>query len=134
MITFFFMDLSHTMEFPDLVLALIREYAQPRVSKEARDEYKKIIKIYGAWPRLKQSMVTPHAIQLVRAYNQETDLIDELELMYRETPLNTPRSAQIRTMLRERYEWRRFRGRNIRVLLSSESAVCELEKRGGFTY
>jgi hypothetical protein len=122
------------MEFPDLVLALIREYARPRVSKEARDEYKKVIKIYGKWPRLKQAMVSPQAVQVVRAYNSETDLIDELELAFRETPLNTPRSAQIRTMLRERYDCRRILGREIRVLLAGESGVRELEKVGGFTY
>ncbi len=79
-------------------------------------------------------MVRPYAIQVVRAYNRESDLIHELELMYRETPLNTPQSAQIRNMLRERYEWRKFRGRDIRVMLAGESAIWEWEKRGGYTY
>jgi hypothetical protein len=122
------------MEFPDLVLALIREFAQPRVSKEARDEYKKVIQIYGRWPRLKRAMVHPCAVQVVSAYNRETELIDELELLFRETPLNTPRSADIRNRLRERYDARRCRGREIRVLLAGENAVCEMEKFGGFTY
>ena len=122
------------MELPDLPLALVREFSRPRVSKEARDEYAKVILVYGPWPQLKQAMVTPHAISVVRAYNRETELIEELELMYRETPLNTPRSARIREVLRERYEARRFRGRDIRVLLAGESAVCDLEKRGVYTY
>lgn len=122
------------MELPDLPLALVREFSRPRVSKEARDEYAKVILVYGPWPRLKRAMITPHAISVVRAYNRETELIEELELMFRETPLSTPRSARIREVLRERYEARRFRGRDIRVLLAGESAICEWEKRGGYAY
>ena len=122
------------MELPDLPLALVREFSRPRVSKEARDEYNKIILVYGPWPRLKQAMVTPAAIKVVRDYNLETELIHELELMYRETPLNTPHSARIRSTLRERYEARRFRGRDIRVMLAGESAIWEWEKRCGYTY
>jgi len=121
------------MELPDLPLALVREFSRPRVSKEARDEYAKVILVYGPWPRLKRAMVTPAAIKVVRDYNLETELIEALELMYREIPLNTPHSARIRSTLRERYEARRFRGRDIRVLLG-ESAICEIEKRGGYTY
>jgi len=121
------------MEFPDLVLDLIRQFSRPRVSKEAREEYAKVILVYGPWPRLKRTMVTPAAINVVRDYNRETEHIDELELMYRETPLNTPHSAQIRRELRERYEARRYRGRDIRVMLAGESAICEWEKRG-YTY
>ena len=79
-------------------------------------------------------MVTPAAIKVVRDYNLETEVIEELELMYRETPLNTVRSVRIRSELRERYEARRFRGRDIRVLLAGETAICEWEKRGGYTY
>lgn len=122
------------MEFPDDVLALIREYARPRVSKEALVEYNKAIKIYGTWPRLKRAMVTPEAIEIVRAYNRETEVIEELQLLYEETPLSTTRSAHIRLMLRERGEARRFRGRAIRVLLSSEEVVAEMEKLGKITY
>lgn len=122
------------MELPDLPLALVREFSRPRVSKEARDEYAKVILVYGPWPRLKQAMVTPAAIKVVRDYNLETERIDELALMYSETPLNTPHSVQIRSELRERYEARRFRGRDIRVLLAGETAICEWEIRGGYTY
>lgn len=122
------------MEFPDLVLDLIRQFSRPRVSKEARDEYAKVIRVYGAWPRLKRAMVTPAAIKVVRDYNLETELIEELELMYRETPLNTVRSVRIRSELRERYDARRYLGRDIRVMLAGESAICEWEKRGGYTY
>ena len=122
------------MEFPDLVLDLIRQFSRPRVSKEARDEYAKVILVYGPWPRLKQAMVTPAAIKVVRDYNLETELIEELELMYRETPLNTVRSVRIRSELRERYDTRRYLGRDIRVMLAGESAICEWEKRGGYTY
>ena len=122
------------MELPDDILDLIRQFSRPCVSKEARDEYNKIILVYGPWPRLKRAMVTPAAIKVVRDYNLETELIHELELMYRETPLNTPHSARIRSTLRERYEARRFRGRDIRVLLAGEAAICEWEKRGGYTY
>ena len=122
------------MELPDLPLALVREFSRPRVSKEARDEYAKVILVYGPWPRLKQAMVTPAAIKVVRDYNLETELIEELELMYRETPLNTVRSVRIRSELRERYDTRRYLGRDIRVMLAGESAICEWEKRGGYTY
>lgn len=117
------------MELPDDVLALVRAYARPRVSTEALGEYNKIIQVYGDWPQLKRVMVTPHAIQLVRAYNQETDLIEELQLLFRETPLHTTSSAHIRNLLRERYDVRRLRRLEIQVLFPDD-----LSKPGGYTY
>jgi hypothetical protein len=122
------------MEFPEEIVALIRQFAKPCFTKEALVEYNKAIKIYGAWPRLKRAMVTPKAVQIVRDYNQETDLIEELHLLYGETPLNTTRSAHIRLMLRERGEVRRSRGRAIRVLLAGESIVAAMEERGEIVY
>jgi hypothetical protein len=122
------------MELPDDVLSLIREFSRPCFTKESLVEYNKAIKIYGAWPHLKRAMVTPAAVQIVRAYNQETEVIEELQVLYNETPLSSTRSAHIRLMLRERGEVRRMRGRAIRVLIAGESVVAAMEKRGQITY
>lgn len=71
------------MELPDLPLALVREFSRPRVSKEARDEYTKAIQ-HGfwlaarSWYRLERAMVTPHAIETVRGYNETMDAIDAI--------------------------------------------------------
>jgi hypothetical protein len=122
------------MEFPDEILALIRQFSRPCFTKEALVEYNKAIKIYGPWPRLKRAMVTSKAVQIVRDYNQETELIEELQLLYGETPLNTTRASHIRLMLRERGAIRRLRGRAIRVLLAGEEVVAAMEKRGERVY
>lgn len=61
------------MELPDLPLALVREFSRPRVSK-ARDEYAKAIQ-HGFWPRLNRAMLNPHAIEIVRRYNETNDAI-----------------------------------------------------------
>jgi hypothetical protein len=65
------------MELPDLPLALVREFSRPRVSKEARDEYAKVIQD-GFWPRLNRAMVKPRAIEIVLRYNETTDAIDAI--------------------------------------------------------
>lgn len=72
------------MELPDLPLALVREFSRPRVSKEARDEYAKAIQQgfrliqLDHQSRLKRAMVMPHAVEIVRRYNETMDAIDAI--------------------------------------------------------
>ena len=102
------------MELPDLPLALVREFSRPRVSKEARDEYAKAIQHgfrliqLGHRSRLKRAMVTPHAIEIVRRYNETMDVI---EAICREP------GRTWRTDLTKCYEDRDFWGMEIRKLL-----------------
>lgn len=65
------------MEFPDDVLALIREFSRPLVSKEALYEYRRAMGMYWG-PSLKKKMTTPRAIEIVRRYNDTTDVIDDI--------------------------------------------------------
>ena len=83
------------MELPDLPLALVREFSRPRVSKEARDEYAKV----GDWPDLKRVMVTPHAIAVVRAYNDQAAKVESIYVEYRKVHLLSARAGEIRDQL-----------------------------------
>ena len=65
------------MEFPDDVLSLIREYSRPLISKEALYEYKRARGMYWG-TALKKKMTTPHAVEIVRRYNDTTDVIDAI--------------------------------------------------------
>jgi len=118
-------------EFPDLVLALIREYARPCMGEEARDAYKKVIQVYGEWPTLKRAMLSQRVVEVVQSYNRETCLIDELELHFREIPLNlSQETAKIRRMIYESYEVRRCLGQEIRLLVDPLTS----QQQGGYTY
>jgi hypothetical protein len=95
------------MEFPDDVLALIREYSRPIVSKEALYEYKRAMGMYWG-TALKKKMTTPDAIEIVRRYNDTTDVIDEI--------CREP-GRTWRTKLEQAYREREMWGMEIRRLL-----------------
>jgi hypothetical protein len=117
------------MEFPDLVLALIREYARPRMDKEARDAYKQVIQVYGEWPMLKRAMLCSNVVDVVKTYNRETTLIDDLQILYRELPLSQ-KSTQIRMMIYDSYVTRRCLGQKIRMFVEPQTS----HQQGGYTY
>lgn len=83
------------MELPDLPLALVREFSMPRVSKEARDEYARV----GDWPDLKRVMVTPHAIAVVRAYNDQAAKVEAIYVEYRKVYLLSAQAGEIRNQI-----------------------------------
>ena len=65
------------MEFPDDILALIREFSRPRYTKEALREYKRTMGLFWMWP-LKEIMTTQEVVDLVRRYNDTSDAIDAI--------------------------------------------------------
>jgi hypothetical protein len=111
------------MELPDLPLALIREYSQPRVGKEARAEYRKYVSLNGPSPAVLRKMVTPHGVSVVSNYNREAEAIEDLLLVYRVTPFRTTQSSRLRGLLNEQYARQRICNRDIRILLVGEEAV-----------
>ena len=122
---------TQEMEFPYLVLDLIREYSRPCMDKEARDAYKKVIQVYGEWPTLKRAMLCSRVVEVVQAYNRESRLIDELQLHFRVMPLNLSQQiTEIRRMIYESYEVRRCLGQEIRLLVDPLTS----QQQGGFTY
>lgn len=141
------------MEFPDLVLALIREFSRPRVSKEALQEYLKVVRTFGDWPSLKRKMMAPDAVSVVRKFNQVSDrildiesesksiirqLIQEQHEIYRQEEVmlggdiyQNPRLNEINRLLVDLYDERIEYSRNMRVLVHGESVVREFEKKYG---
>lgn len=66
------------MELPNDVLALVREFSRPRVTKEARDECRRA----GDCAALRHMMVTPQAIQIVRDYNNQNEKVRSIYALY----------------------------------------------------
>lgn len=106
------------MEFPDLVLDLIHQFSRPRIGKEAREVYKNFVTRLGPCPAVLRKMVTPHAVALVDGYNRESEVIEELLVVYRETPWRSIRSAQLRGALNEQYDRVQVFHREILLLVS----------------
>lgn len=117
------------MELPDLPLALVREFSRPRVSKEARDEYAKV----GDWPDLKRVMVTPHAIAVVRAYNDQAAKVESIYVEYRKVHLLSARAGEIRDQLDVECPilWRHVR--NVRELIRVDKVMKFLKESHGMT-
>jgi len=112
------------MELPDLPLALVREFSMPRVSKEARDEYARV----GDWLDLKRAMVTPHAVAVVRAYNDQVAKVDVLYGEYRKVHLLSARAGEIRHHLDLECPilWRHVR--NVRELIQVDKVNKFIEQ------
>ena len=144
------------MEFPDLVLALIREFSRPCVSKEALQEYLKVVRTFGDWPSLKRKMMAPDAVSVVRKFNKVSDrildiesesqsiisrLIQEHQEIYQEEVMEevllggdiyqSPRLNEINRLLVDLYDERIEYSRNMRVLVHGEAVVREFEKKYG---
>ena len=134
------------MEFPDLVLALIREFSRPRVNKEALEEYQKVVCEFGYWPSLKRKMVTLEAVVVVREFNRLSKYIKDIEVEQQELFItfiqehnityedidsmidHTPRVAEIDRILGNIYDERAIAIRNLYVLVAGEAAVLEFER------
>ncbi len=95
------------MEFPEVIVALIRQYARPRVSQEALQEYRRLCQTYGEQVDVKRQMVCPTVVQLVRTCNQTNDTIEELYLLYQEVPVLSRLYAEVRRNLDDQLELRR---------------------------
>ena len=95
------------MEFPEEILALIRQYSRPRVSQEALEDYRRLCETYGEQLDVKRKMVCPHVVDLVHTCNQTNDTIDELYVLYQEVPVMSRRYAEVRRNLQDQHELRR---------------------------
>ena len=91
-------------ELPPELAALVREFSRPRVSKEGREVYQKYVNLYGPSPAVLRKMVTSHGVSVVAAYIREHEVVEELLLIYNETPWHTTRAARLREALNEQYE------------------------------
>ena len=130
------------MEFPELVLALIRDFSRPRVNKEALQEYRTVVRNIGDSPSLKRKMVTPEAVEVVREFNRVSNLIRTLETenqtiliglikeqqVFWSDIVDTPRMTEINRLLEDLYDERIEVTRNMYVLVRGEAEVRELEK------
>ncbi len=90
------------MEFPDLVLSLIREFSRPCVSEEGRKEYQRYVKHDGASTNVLRAMVTPLGILAVATYNDEMEACDSLLRHYLYTPLSRLKAGNVRAYVAER--------------------------------
>ena len=115
------------MEFPDIVCALIHEFARPRVNKDALKEYRLVVRWVGHWTSLKKKMVTPEAVEVVREFNRVYALILDLETERIESrTLQSMRDIN-RLLNNASYE-REGVTRNLYVLVAGEAVVREFEK------
>ena len=133
---------TENMEFPELVLALIRDFSRPRVNKEALQEYLTVVRNIGDSPCLKRKMVTPEAVEVVREFNRVSILIRTLETenqtiliglikeqqVFWSDIVDTPRMTEINRLLEDLYDERIEVTRNMCVLVRGEAEVRELEK------
>lgn len=82
-------------------VALIHEYSRPRVSKEGRDEYQRYVKLHGPSPNVLKAMVTPRGVEVVRAWNGDSEVIEEELKHYLYTPFSTVKAATLRRIAAE---------------------------------
>jgi hypothetical protein len=90
------------MEFPEEILSHIREYARPRIGKEAREEYARYVKRRGPSAAVLRVMVTPEGITVVREYNSDKDYVEQVLRSCMYTPFSTTRAAVLRRLSAER--------------------------------